>query len=134
MVKNKHLLFYDGSCGLCHRAVQFVLKVDKRKQFLFAPLQGETAAQLLKGQYRDDSLILLEDYQGKHRRKWVLGKGALRLCWLLGGMWKIPGILSFLPGFLYNWVYRLIARFRYQLFPRQICLIPDTQDISRFLP
>src|ERR1700689_3400113 len=36
-------LFYDGHCGLCHRAVRFVLRHDRGgRAFRFAPLQGST--------------------------------------------------------------------------------------------
>ena len=41
------ILFYDGHCGLCHSAVKFVLKHDRRALFRFAPLQGELAKQHL---------------------------------------------------------------------------------------
>ena len=61
---SKHLLFYDGSCGLCDHIVQFLLKVDLKRQFVFAPLQGKTAAEVLKDLpivYRGaDSLVLVE--------------------------------------------------------------------------
>ncbi len=36
-------IYYDGSCGLCHRWVRFVLAADTNgRLFRFAPLQGET--------------------------------------------------------------------------------------------
>ena len=39
------ILFYDGSCGLCHRAVRFILAEDRSgTAFRFAPLGGETFA------------------------------------------------------------------------------------------
>ncbi|HZH02738.1 MAG TPA: DCC1-like thiol-disulfide oxidoreductase family protein [Myxococcaceae bacterium] len=34
------ILFYDGGCGLCHRAVRFVLARDPAGRFRFAPLGG----------------------------------------------------------------------------------------------
>ena len=41
-------VFYDGSCGLCHRAVQFLLARDNRgARFRYAALQGATAARLI---------------------------------------------------------------------------------------
>ena len=62
-----HLVFYDGQCGLCDHAVQFLLKADKKNKFLFAPLQGTTALQELKDMAekdkREDTLILVENYQ-----------------------------------------------------------------------
>jgi predicted DCC family thiol-disulfide oxidoreductase YuxK len=132
----KHLVFYDGHCGLCDRVVQFLLKVDKDKQFVFAPLQGETAKILLlalPSSYKsEDSLILMENYNSSNPQFYVLGKGALRVCWLLGGPWALIGVLNFLPSFLYNWIYRIVARNRHKLF-KSVCVLPDPSLKDRFL-
>ena len=39
------IVLYDGTCGLCHRSVQWLSRRD-RGQLWYAPLQGETAAAL----------------------------------------------------------------------------------------
>ncbi len=138
-IKQQHIVFYDGTCGMCHFVVQFLLKHDTRGCFVFAPLQGITAASELS-HWRNsyplaDTLVLIENYQDlKQRKILAFGKGALRICWLLGGAWKIIGILSFLPSCLYDWGYRWVASHRFQWFERQTCLIPKSQDIKRFLP
>jgi len=137
--KGIHLIFYDGTCGMCHHIVQFLLKHDKKNIFVFAPLQGETAHQLLNNwrtTHPDaDTIVLLENYRDQDNKHiYIFAKAALRICWLLGGMWKILGVISFLPPFLYNWAYRWVARHRFQWFEKQSCLIPTTQDINRFLP
>jgi predicted DCC family thiol-disulfide oxidoreductase YuxK len=133
-----HLVFYDGQCGLCDRIVQFLLKTDKRQQFVFAPLQGSTAAVVLKDLPSEmkqvDSLILVENFQTPQEKFYVLGKGAFRICWLLGGAWSLLGWISFLPGWLYNWGYRLVARNRQRFFKQDRCLLPDPSAKHRFLP
>lgn len=129
----KHLVFYDGACGLCDHVVQFLLKADRTDLFAFAPLQGETARQMLKDIPKEDSLVLIEDYQTPNPKVYMLGKGALRILWLLGGFWSIPGILSFLPGALYNGVYRLVARNRHRFFKKGTCSLPDREQAHRFL-
>ena len=57
------ILFFDGVCGLCSRAVDFVLARDRRGLFQFAPLQGETARQLLPPAEISDlsSMVLLAE-------------------------------------------------------------------------
>src|SRR5512141_3160565 len=35
-------VFYDGSCGLCHRAVKRLIAMDTAGVLRFAPLGGET--------------------------------------------------------------------------------------------
>lgn len=117
------IVFYDGECALCNRAVRYLLK---HKPFQFAPLQGQTAKEKLKAPISLDSLILWED--GKEYR---LGKGALRICWHLGGPWKALGLFSFLPTFLADVLYRLVAKNRH-LFGKQIEELPPHE--GRFLP
>ncbi len=135
---NKHLVFYDGNCGLCDHTVQFLLKHDTAQKFLFAPLQGITAAKTLQelpAEYKTlDTLILLENYGTSEQKSFVLGKAAFRILWLLGSMWKLIGWISFLPSFLYDWGYRIIAHYRHQLFSQETCFVPNEQNKHRFLP
>jgi len=134
---SKHLVFYDGECGLCDHVVQFLLQVDKRGVFLFAPLQGKTAAERLKDippeMKTADSLILIENFQSPNESLSIYGKGAFRIAWLLGGPWRLVGWLSFLPAFLYDWGYRLVARNRHRFFKKEICRLPDEGARHRFL-
>lgn len=134
---SKHLVFYDGVCGLCDLAVQFILKADKKRQFMFAPLQGKTAAKVLAGLpdslRNEDSIILIENYGAVDAQTYILGKAALRILWLLGSFWSVPGCVSFLPAWLYDWKYRLIARNRHRFFSKDHCVIPSKLDPTRFL-
>lgn len=61
-----HLIFYDGTCGLCDQMVRLLLTIDKHKIFAFAPLHGTTAVQYLSAlsekQKTVDSLIFLENF------------------------------------------------------------------------
>ena len=133
-----HLVFYDGNCGLCDKVVQFVFKEDKQQLFVFAPLQGETASRYLKNLPPEmrftDSLILIENYRSSLPRVHILAKGALRIAWLLGWPWMMAGWLSFFPGWLFDWAYRLVAANRHRLFPQDQCFIPPADQKDRFLP
>lgn len=133
-----HLVFYDGNCGLCDRVVQFVFKEDKNQLFVFAPLQGETASRFLRNLPPEirftDSLILIENYRSSYPRVSILAKGALRIGWLLGWPWMIAGLLSFLPGWMFDWAYRLVAANRHRFFPQDQCFIPPANQKERFLP
>lgn len=133
----KHLVFYDGNCGLCDRVVQYVFKNDKKEQFVFAPLQGETASKYLRNLPLEirysDSLILIENYRSPYPKVHILSKGALRIAWLLGWPWMLVGFLSFLPGILFDWIYRLVAANRHRFFPQDQCFIPPANKKERFL-
>lgn len=136
----KHLVFYDGQCGFCDCAVQFIIRNDKNKQFIFAPLQGTTAKILLEHLPRsiknEDTLILIENYDQStsQSKMYILGKGALRICWLLGGGLAIPGIFSWLPAWSIDWAYKLVARNRHRFFKNTSCVIPRPDSKDRFLP
>src|SRR6185436_17873752 len=41
------LVLYDGTCGLCNRSVQLILRHDRRGRFRFAALQSDTGRALL---------------------------------------------------------------------------------------
>jgi predicted DCC family thiol-disulfide oxidoreductase YuxK len=139
---NKHLVFYDGTCGLCDHVVQFLLKADHKQQFLFAPLQGVTAAKVLKNlpdsAKGEDSLVLIENYQTeelhKEPRYYIMGKAVLRICWLLGGGWLLLGWMFFLPQGLFNVMYRYVAKNRKRFFKNDSCFLPDPSQRTRFLP
>lgn len=134
----QHLVFYDGQCGLCDRVVQWILKNDKNNTFVFAPLQGTTAAKMLaelpSEKKQLDTLILIENYKSPDSKMYMLGKGAFRICWLMGGLWSIPGALSFLPGWLYNWGYKIVAANRHRIFDDESCTLPTQRDKNKFLP
>ena len=42
----KPVIFFDDVCVMCNSFVNLLLKVDRKEQFLFAPLNGETASGL----------------------------------------------------------------------------------------
>lgn len=134
----RHLVFYDGDCGLCDRIVQFLIQKDHQQLFVFAPLQGETASIYLKNLPPEirftDSLILVENYRLSYPRVYILAKGALRIAWLLGWPWLLLGWLSFFPGWMFDWVYRLVASNRTRFFPHDQCMTPQPDQKERFLP
>lgn len=113
----EHLIFFDGDCALCHRAVLQILKEDTKQIFVFAPLEGETAKEILIGpnaRYaREDSLILVESFRSDRRRFWVRSKAVFRIYWLMGSRWI--GWMCYLPAWMSDWAYRWVAKHRHRL-------------------
>lgn len=138
MLQYTNLVFYDGQCGLCDHFVRFLLKIDKKKQFAFAPLQGETADRLLKDLPAElknvDSVILVENYESARPTLYFLSKAVFRIFWLLKGPWILLGWLCFLPSFLFDWAYSFVAKNRKKIFSETECMIPRKEDRDRFLP
>ncbi|MCE2982403.1 MAG: DUF393 domain-containing protein [Parachlamydia sp.] len=132
-----HLVFYDGECGICDQFVQFLLKHDRKKSFVFAPLQGLTAQvtlEALPAKYKNlDTLILIEDYKTSPKM-FIQAKAVFKIFWQLGHLWALLGLLSFLPSYFFDWGYRLFARNRHRLTNKIECVVPTKSQRERFLP
>ncbi|MDP1835709.1 MAG: DCC1-like thiol-disulfide oxidoreductase family protein [Chlamydiales bacterium] len=129
-----HLVFYDGECGLCDQIVQFLLHIDKDKKFAFAPLQGETAKELMPNPPDADSIVLIENFRKGGRETYIRSKAAFRILWLIGGVWSVVGVKNFLPAWMFDWAYNIVAANRHKWFQQTSCVVPDAGDKSRFLP
>lgn len=113
--KGKHLIFYDGGCAFCNKIVHFVLLIDKKHQFLFAPLDGEIGSKKLpKRFFKENTMALIENYGTGKELLWIRGQGAFRILWLVGGKWSFLGGLYLFP-FLVNPLYRFIAKHRHRI-------------------
>jgi predicted DCC family thiol-disulfide oxidoreductase YuxK len=130
------ILFYDGHCGLCHRAVKFVLKRDRTgAAFRFAPLQGSTFLEKVPIERRaglPDSVIVLTG-EGELLAR---SDAFLHICRRLGGRWRwMAGVLSIVPRGLRDAVYNFVARVRYRVFGRRddLCPIVPADLRERFL-
>jgi predicted DCC family thiol-disulfide oxidoreductase YuxK len=131
---NGPILFFDGVCNLCHGAVQFVIRHDRRGVIRFASLQsraGKAAVAAVQQRYGrvPDSLIFLDGAE-----YFVESDAALHVAHYLDGGWKALGWLRIFPRFLRNAVYRIVARYRYRWFGRQdACMLPTPALKQRFL-
>ena len=130
------ILFYDGGCGLCHRAVRFVLAADRAERFLFAPLQGATFRQRIPEPDRlllPDSLVL-QTTQGQ-----LLTRSAavLQILTRLGGPWRLlAAVGSLVPRPVRDALYNFVAGIRFRLFarPDDFCPLVPKERRARFLP
>jgi predicted DCC family thiol-disulfide oxidoreductase YuxK len=131
----EHLIFFDGECPLCHRAVRHIIEIDVHRRFAFAPLNGETAEDILTGPQAElktaNSLVLVESYQSTDRKFWIRSRAILRVYWLAGNGWGLIGILCFLPCFIGDLLYRWVAVHRHQF---KLKMPQDPGPKDRFLP
>jgi len=127
------IIFFDGVCALCNRFVDVVLRADKRGTFRFAPLQGDTAKELLPPLRKDPSewsLVYLDE-----RGTYDESDASLEVCRRLGGLWRLLGLLRVVPRPVRNAVYRVIVHNRYRWFGRHpTCRVPTPEERDRFLP
>ena len=131
LMSNEYLILYDGTCGLCHRSIRFLLERDSDHHFLFAPLQGETAQQWRKELEGKDEVVLVAQFNTKIPVFFTGIAAVKKVGEILGGRWRW---LSWIPSSIGAKVYRWIANRRHKWWESQSCLIPDQLDRQRFLP
>lgn len=128
------VILYDGVCGLCDRAVVWLIAHDRQRSLSFAPLQGETAARLRTLHPGIpaglDSVVYVEP-GGLHLRS----KAFLHASRHLVSPWRWAYWLRWFPGPPLDLLYRLVARVRYRVWGRyESCRVPGGVDNGRFLP
>jgi predicted DCC family thiol-disulfide oxidoreductase YuxK len=137
MAPDAEIVFYDGHCGLCDRAVKFVLKHDRSgRAFRFAPLQGTTYASRVSAEQRarlpNTIVVLTEDGATLTR-----SDAFVHIFRKLGGGWRtLAGVLVMIPRPLRDLIYDFVARIRYRIFGRrdEICPIMPPELSARFDP
>jgi predicted DCC family thiol-disulfide oxidoreductase YuxK len=130
------VVLYDGTCGLCHGTVRFLLARDSRGElFRFAPLTSGTARELI-AKHPDvpipDSIVVATTEGALLTRSHAV----VHLLARLGGVWRVVSrILWVVPPPLRNLGYDLVARVRSQLFARpvDVCPVVPPELRGRFL-
>jgi len=137
-IEGRHLLLFDGVCGLCSRLVQFVLVRDRRCVFHFASLQSPRGAAAVAHFGHDarelTTVYVLANYGSRDATLLTKARAVLFLAGALGWPWKAARLLGVLPTAWLDLLYDFVARNRYRVFGRlDRCLIPTPQYRSRFV-
>ena len=138
-MKERHVLLYDGVCGLCDRLTRFVIRRDGRRLFRFASLQSAVAADVLARYAKDpgdlDTLYVVRRFGTPSESLLSRSEAVLFVLRELRGFWRVlAGVLGVLPSFVLDSGYRVVARYRYRVFGRyQACPIPGPSEQGRFL-
>ncbi len=131
--QHKKIILFDGVCNLCNSAVNFIIDRDIQDCFVFAPLQSR-AGQRLLAQFSlpEDylhSLILIEE--GKIYQK---STAALHIARRLIFPWSMLYVFLAVPVFFRDWIYQLIAKYRYKIFGKSpTCRYPSEDIKKKFL-
>lgn len=132
MSRDHPIVFFDGDCGLCSRAVRFMIRRDKHARLRFAPLLGPTAQSLGVAPTDDPadwSLILYRDGVALDR-----SAAAVRIAAILPWPWRLAAAIWIVPKPLRDALYRAVARRRHRLFGRSdVCGALTDDERSRLL-
>ena len=131
--KNKSIILFDGVCNLCNSSVNFIIKHDKKKHFLFASLQSDAAKEILLHHSLNkiifDSIILIEDTIIYEKSTAVL-----RIAKKLNNGFQLLYVFILIPKILRDKIYDYIAKNRYKWYGKKdTCMLPTKDLKSRFL-
>jgi predicted DCC family thiol-disulfide oxidoreductase YuxK len=129
-------VFYDGTCGLCHRTVRFLLAEDRTGLFQLASMQSPAFTRLVPLEERaelPDSMVL----RGRNGQLLCRARAAIEVGTALGGLWRaIATLWMIVPPEAADRLYDFVAARRHQLFapPDAACPLVPPRLRTRFVP
>jgi predicted DCC family thiol-disulfide oxidoreductase YuxK len=141
-IGDRLLVVYDGHCGFCNGWVRWLLRRDRRDRLRFgasslpavAPLLARHTELLDPGGVPGTVLVFRNPLEPEEQ---ALTRFAATLALLaeLPRPWPaIAAALGWIPRFISDPLYRLVARWRYRIWGRlESCPIPSPEERARFL-
>jgi len=126
--KKERIIIFDGICGFCNKSIDTLIKVDEEKLFQYTSLQGEYIKKLdvPKGL---ESIVFYED-----EKLYYKSTAILKILRSLGGVGVIANILIIIPRFMRDFIYDIIAKYRYDIFGKmESCRMPEAGELELFL-
>jgi predicted DCC family thiol-disulfide oxidoreductase YuxK len=127
------IILFDGVCNFCNRTVNVIIEHDKVAKFQFAASQTQAGINILQ-QFKLDqkasaSVILIDN-----DKVYTKTDAVIQIAQQLTGWPRLLIGLKFIPKFLRDFGYDLIAKNRYTLFgKRTTCRMPEVSERHRFL-
>lgn len=118
------LVVMDGECALCSRGARMIAARDQKSEFHITTAQGPLGRALLVhyGLNPDDpeSWLYLTHGEAFHSLDAIIRVGRR-----IGGPMRLWSVFAPLPRGAQDWLYRRIARNRYQFGRADMCSLPD---------
>jgi len=121
--EGKFLIQFDGMCILCSRTVQFILKADRKKKFLFQTLQDSSKQKTFE-------TVIVSDQNSSFQHF----DSILKIGKELGGIYWTIAVFRILPRKWRHELYLWIAKNRFRWFGiRNLCYLPSDDEKERFI-
>jgi len=135
------VLLFDGTCGLCHGFVRFLLKRDRKGLLRLATLEGPIGSAFVARRPElagVDSVVWIDGATDRRidgeMKASIKSDAALGALAYLGAPWSWLGVFRLVPHFIRDRVYDFVARNRYGRFGRyDVCPVPSAEDRARYL-
>lgn len=141
-IGDRLLVVFDGHCGLCNGWVRWLIGRDRRDRLRFAASESERVAGLLarhpgvaEGDGVPGTVLVFRFQMGGGERMLTRSAAVLEVLRELAGPWAVAAALGrWIPAWLRDAGYRLVARWRYRIWGRLgSCPVPAEEERGRFL-
>lgn len=137
------LVVFDGQCGFCNRAVRWFLRRDRRNRLRFVASESAKVAELL-GRHGigvavsgsgPGTILVVVDAEGPAEKLLLRSDAVAAMLSQLPRPWPaVAAALGWIPGFISDPAYRLVARWRHRIWGRlENCPLPAAGEQTRFL-
>ncbi len=127
----KNIVFYDGNCLLCSRAIRVLLKLDKKKVLFFSPLQGKCIKSIENKHFikNTDSILFWDGIELLHS-----SNALIAIIKAINFPKLMIGFIHLFPTRLLDSIYNFISRNRIRFFGKnKECFMIQGDEKKRFL-
>lgn len=133
IIQSHDFILFDAVCVICNGWAKFLIKYDKKIQFKLVSAQSELGTALLK-HYQMSTEHYTTMVVIKERKLYTESTALLKVMQHLGFPFSLMNAGYFIPRFIRDFLYRLVALNRYKLFGKtDSCLIPSHENKCHFL-
>lgn len=126
------VVFFDGDCAFCSASARTLVRLDSNARISYAPLQGKLAASMGLSDCASEKGGTMVVMREPEQRLFTRSDAWIEVARALGGWWRIFLIAKWIPRFLRDGVYRLVADNRSRLMPgSDVCALPDPELMKR---
>lgn len=130
--QHKHIVFFDGECGVCNFWVQWILERDKKDQFMFASLQSDFGQKFLSERGLETKVFNTLYLWKPNQYYMIKSRAVLQIASVLGGIYTLSGIAKILPASFSDIFYDMVSRNRMKL-ANQKCYLPTPHQRGKFI-
>ena len=133
-INNEHnIILFDGVCKLCNAWCSFVMKYDRNHIFKLTSMQSEEGQLIIK-YFNLPSENFTSMFYLENNNIYDKSTAFIKITSLFSYPVKIISILRFMPLFLRDYIYEIIARNRYNIFGRyNCCVLPPADYPERYI-
>ena len=130
---SENVVYFDGVCNLCNRAVDFIIRHDSAARIRFASLQSAHGQEVLQrlGLSLDELKTIVFEQDGV---LYVKSDAALKIAAMLDGPVRMLGCCHWIPRCVRDPLYMFISKNRYRWFGKKSsCRLPRPDEVKRFI-